>query len=655
MIILFGMMYSLPPWCDLFLFPLVIICVLGFGSGVLRILTRLLPEEIHLCRQGNLLDIFFLSAGLGYGALALLMFLLGALRLYYPPVLWMVLTVGIWLFLTQRQGHSWREVWQTIRPEDKSERDFFIIALIILFIQFTGCFQPAIGQDELTYHLTAPWQYLVAHRIHPTPNLLHANFPFNAQMIYLFCLGLGGEILCKLVQFSQWLVILPILMVWTKSFLPGTGYLALLLYLGAIAGVYVRAPMEAGSDILLSLYFTLSFYCVFRMRRETLPGWLLAAGIFNGLAWGTKYVAPAFVTPALSIYILWRLFHLRPDVRKAVFGLCVFGAASLILFLPWMAKNAVFTGNPVYPLANRIFHSPPPYDAIAERLYEYEDEWNFYKQSRQIGVSPNLLEMALLALENYQSERLEWSLHEGDYLLLLYLIFSMTGLLIPIQGLRPLAAAGLTGNLLFMVIYGTHLNRFFSMTYPLAALLIAVQLVYLLRQVSIGRTLILLLGLATFISYLQFQWQWCHLIQWYGKPLLTREAHRQYLIQRFDNAEEMGMWDSLPEWIPPDGYLLSHGVRYPLRTTRRVYATAYFEKELFDLLFEEKQDGKGVHQELLNQGFTHILISRDPDYPKIPASWLDLYTTPVWEGTLLEIHKIKDIKPKDIHLLIPVR
>jgi hypothetical protein len=89
-----------------------------------------------------------------------------------------------------------------------------------------------------------------------------------------------------------------------------------------------------------------------------------------------------------------------------------------------------------------------PYKEVSNRAIEFYSKWNFYQQQTPEGAS--LPRKAALAWQEYRQTRLEWSLHEGDYLLPLYLIFSITGLLLPIpRPFRGLAVAGFGGHLIF--------------------------------------------------------------------------------------------------------------------------------------------------------------------------------------------------------------
>jgi hypothetical protein len=69
--------------------------------------------------------------------------------------------------------------------------------------------------------------------------------------------------------------------------------------------------------------------------------WITWAGVFCGLAFGAKYTA-GLLAPLGALALWWLLKDWRAAVR--------FLGAALLLALPWLARNALATGNPFYPL-----------------------------------------------------------------------------------------------------------------------------------------------------------------------------------------------------------------------------------------------------------------------------------------------------------------
>lgn len=78
--------------------------------------------------------------------------------------------------------------------------------------------------------------------------------------------------------------------------------------------------------------------------RALLVGWLV------GVACGIKPTAILFAAPPLGLALLW-VAPVRSWIRVGVLG-CLLGLAAL---LPWMVRNWLASGNPVFPYAHGIF------------------------------------------------------------------------------------------------------------------------------------------------------------------------------------------------------------------------------------------------------------------------------------------------------------
>jgi hypothetical protein len=88
---------------------------------------------------------------------------------------------------------------------------------------------------------------------------------------------------------------------------------------------------------------------------------LILAGVFCGLALGTKYNA---LVALLILTLMVPVIYLRQSGRipaqgqwKGVAAAAAFVLVALVVFSPWMIRNVLWTGNPVYPLYRGFFDS----------------------------------------------------------------------------------------------------------------------------------------------------------------------------------------------------------------------------------------------------------------------------------------------------------
>jgi len=96
----------------------------------------------------------------------------------------------------------------------------------------------------------------------------------------------------------------------------------------------------------LALYTFLSLYGLFLWRHDRHPAWLVMAGLFGGWSVGVKYTGGiALAAGALLIAGNYRLSDWRPLFK----ALAQYGIPAVLILAPWLIKNIVYVGNPVFP------------------------------------------------------------------------------------------------------------------------------------------------------------------------------------------------------------------------------------------------------------------------------------------------------------------
>ncbi len=134
-----------------------------------------------------------------------------------------------------------------------------------------------------------------------------------------------------------------------------------LAMLGAVA--YVESA--------LLLYTTLAIAWMMRAIRGGLPYRdLIVGGVLAGLACGVKYTAVPTIlllVPVVAIVVILlnresQISDLKSPIEnrkskienRTLLRLAVFIACGAIVFSPWLIRNAIWTGNPVFPMAMRL-------------------------------------------------------------------------------------------------------------------------------------------------------------------------------------------------------------------------------------------------------------------------------------------------------------
>jgi len=275
------------------------------------------------------------------------------------------------------------------------------------------------GYDVLEYHLAAPKEYLQAGRIHFLPHNVYANFPANAEMLYLLAMVLRGDAIdgIELAQmFNALLAFLTIAAIWAAG-RPNpereqAGYdpaPALAALLAATCGWLVYLSGVAYVENAMLLFTSLGFGAWLRWKsliasdRRCAHAWALAAGLFAGLACGCKYTAILLVALPLGIGFVMTCVARAASTRAAVsarprapavedrqssprkagprgarpcalfalHAVALYCLGSLVTFAPWLARNAVFCGNPIFPLATKwLGYRPGTWDESSAERWE---------------------------------------------------------------------------------------------------------------------------------------------------------------------------------------------------------------------------------------------------------------------------------------------
>jgi 4-amino-4-deoxy-L-arabinose transferase-like glycosyltransferase len=288
-----------------------------------------------------------ISAGLGLGTLSLFLFGLGALVGVSGWVFWLLLVLP--LILLHREVLSWwqnlaslRSLWQESPPTGKA---MAVILGSLLASTALVALSPPVHFDSLVSHLVMPHAYLRQGQITYLPWLFMSGMPQLVEVLYLPAIALAGD---PAAAFLGW----------------GTAFLSAVGLLGYLRQRFTPAAAWAGTAALLSgytlimstanayvdwpgLFFGFAALVCLDLWRQTEDRLSLTlSGILTGLTLGTKYTSGVLAI-ALAGALIW---HTWQSKHKLLPNLMRFSLPALLVFSPWLVKNLVSTGNPVYPL-----------------------------------------------------------------------------------------------------------------------------------------------------------------------------------------------------------------------------------------------------------------------------------------------------------------
>lgn len=337
------------------------------------------------------------AALLGYGCLAPLILLVGAVALHAFSIAILLLVIAI---LTGQHLIAWvtqTAAWLRNSRELPGQLWDHITARIIglaLLLALLISLLPPTKWDVLTYHLAGPQQYVAHGRFYAVAHNHFLGFPQQVDVLYAAQLALtdrlsGGSLL-------HWAI----------------GGLMLLLVggmaarrFGLRAGLVAVGALIVGKSVWLELTFAYADLMPMGLaavglniadtwanaRKQRAPNraitrqdmkFLAVMGAASGFAMGSKYTT-IWLSVALGVLVLWIVR--RDNWRHKLAAVLVYGLTALIVLSPWLIRNVIWYDSPVYPL---IFNTAEM-DAIRQEWYRDPGSGMIYtSEAWQVPIMP---------------------------------------------------------------------------------------------------------------------------------------------------------------------------------------------------------------------------------------------------------------------------
>ena len=311
-----------------------------------------------LTMDGPLEALLFRTA-VGLAVLATAILGVGAFFGMRPVVLWALLG-GAAVLVRREIGEVPPLVTGTLAClRARADRlSLFILLLVAVFL-ITGALAPPTDWDVLMYHLRVPKQFLQAGAIYRPEDNAHFAFVGLPHMLYLPLLALGTPEGPALVSALCTLGLALAGFAFGLRFLDDrTAGFSLAILWGS--GMLLLVGISARTDTILGFYLFLVHYAVIRATQAEEPRFLYLAAALGGMAIGVKYNALIYLL-ALAPLGLWVVLTRLPQ-RAAALALML--GVAFVSALPWLLKNAVLLGDPVYP-----YLSGPRLDPWLARIY----------------------------------------------------------------------------------------------------------------------------------------------------------------------------------------------------------------------------------------------------------------------------------------------
>lgn len=326
---------------------LIVLISLGAGDFFLRLLLR---DKVQ-----NNLERGVLAILLGLGLIMILLAIQGGLQAFNPQVTWIGLAVLSCIFILpniNRWFLGTKEGFQKLHLVITNGKDLSGWATVIgifaiLWVpSFLIALAPAIRYDELTYHLAGPAMYIREGGIVPFPEGGINVWLHYAEMLYTLALQTADQPLPRLLHLLMGsLSAILVFLTGRRLVNPRVGFVASVLFFAAPVIGYETST--AYIDLFITAY-TLGFtFALIMWWMERNPRWLIVAGVLGGFGLGIKLTAGPIIAGFLVLLILDILFIYRRPKNLLWLGGMV--GIIIILVLPWLIRDALWSGDPFYP------------------------------------------------------------------------------------------------------------------------------------------------------------------------------------------------------------------------------------------------------------------------------------------------------------------
>jgi len=230
----------------------------------------------------------------------------------------------------------------------------------------TSALVPPYRTDALAYHL--PEAMGVAARglgflVKSAPGNFFTNLPAGVEVMDAALYALGGFTLIHLLHYSILLACLFFLFRFLEEYFDRARALLAVLLIFSLYDLFVNGT-NAYIDAVMIAWELSGWLLLLSWTESRETAYLILAGIFYGLALGTKYNALYGLLLAGAV-LLFYLVKDRSQVRRLAKPILCFGLPIILVSGFWYLKNLIFYGNPVYPF---YFGHPGFTDASYQQL-----------------------------------------------------------------------------------------------------------------------------------------------------------------------------------------------------------------------------------------------------------------------------------------------
>ena len=320
---------------------------------------------------------FFFSTSLGFAVVSLVTLLVGLCGFMNRWPLGLLLIAGfIGECLCQIRRRNLDRTAAESRIYSLTELPrwgWIAIGILIPFVwtQMLGAMSPQTDFDVVEYHLGGPKEWFQQGQITRLPHNVYTNFPFLTEMLILAGMILYGDWQwgalagqAAIAGFAP-LTAVGLFAAGRRWFSATAGAMSALIYLTSPWTYRISIIAYAEGGLACYLFAALFGALLFREKLVAVgtPNWrnvinlTVITGMMAGSAMACKYTGlTSVVIPIGCLLFGTSVRHVHHARLKWMMIITFFFSVGVLASVgPWLLKNAIATGNPVYPLAYRIF------------------------------------------------------------------------------------------------------------------------------------------------------------------------------------------------------------------------------------------------------------------------------------------------------------
>jgi hypothetical protein len=305
---------------------------------------RILPRR---ARAEEPLLVWATSLGLAAGTTAMATTLLAAVGWLRPGPLWAVLWAWTALAVLELRRFTWPQTWPQPWATPWTRVLTATLALTAAFT-FISVLAPPSSIDALVYHLRVPHEYLRSRRMVPLRDDVRTFQPLNVEMLFAFGMALRDDVVAASLH---WVLAIGAALsagAWARRLRAKSPLVAMAIFV--CSPLFVWESTSSFIDLGLSLFTSLGLLWA-TTEAECSPVGILLAATFAGFAAGSKFTGCGAAVLVGGAAFL----HARQERRPGLVRLLTVGAGAALIAAPWYLRNLLWTGNPFFPLANRLF------------------------------------------------------------------------------------------------------------------------------------------------------------------------------------------------------------------------------------------------------------------------------------------------------------